>query len=185
MEGAFTWLSQLIEWLGRLFPRLVILDGTEAAVKWVRGKHPKYCGPGLHWYWPIVTTFSQAATARQADRLQAQTIVTTDDKTIIVSGLIVYTIPDLLTLLTTTYHAQTAVADITLTAIHDVCCQMSWEELKGEQRRGTLDTKLKNAAQRELKNYGISVIKLMLTDLAPAKVLKLVQSMQHQDDILG
>lgn len=181
MDSALAWIGQIAEWVGKLIPRLMILDTTEGAVKYVRGSRPVFCGPGLHWYWPIVTTWSPSATARQADRLQAQTIVTTDDKTIVVAAIIVYTVTDLLTLLTTTYHAQTCVADITLTSVHDVCCQMSWEELKAEQRRGTLDTKLKNAAQRQLREYGVNVVKVMLTDLAPARVLKLLQSMSQQE----
>src|SRR2546425_3741648 len=167
MESAFTWLSQLVEWLGKFFPRLVVLDKTEGAIKYVRGWKPKYCGPGLHWYWPIVTFWSSYPIVRQTDRLQTQTIVTTDDKTIVVDGIIVYSVSDLMKLLTTVHQAEIAVKDITLTAIHDVCCQMTWEELKGEQRRGTLDTKLKNTTQRALNDYGVSVVKVMLTDLAP------------------
>jgi hypothetical protein len=94
----------------------------------------------------------------------------------------VYSVPDLLTLLTTTHDPATAVKDLTLTALHDVCCNMTWEELKAEQRKGTLDTKLKNATQRALDDYGVRVVKVMLTDLAPARVLKLMQNVFNEKD---
>jgi regulator of protease activity HflC (stomatin/prohibitin superfamily) len=182
MESAFAWLGQIFEWLGKWVPRWVILDVTEGAVKYVGGKKAKYCGPGIHWYWPVTTTWFSYPIVRQADRLQTQTIVTVDDKTIVVGGLIVYSVSDLLKLLTTTHDPAIAVKDLALTAIHDVCCWMTWEELKVEQRKGTLDTKLKNATQRALDDYGVKVIKVMLTDLAPARVLKLMQSTSNQEN---
>jgi len=59
---------------------------------------------------------------------------------------------------------------------------MDWSPLKLEQQKGTLDTKLKNAAQRELSDYGVRVLKLMLTDLAPCRVLKLSQSTSQEEN---
>lgn len=178
MEGAFAWIGQIIEWFGKFLPRWVILDTTEGAVKFVKGKHPKALGPGIHWYWPVCTTLQEYPTARQADNLRTQTIVTRDDRVVAVGGMLVYDVVDIQKLLAYTHNAATTVTDIALTAVHDVCCQMSWEELKDEQRRGTLDTKLKNTTQRALNEYGVRVIKTMLTDLAPCRVLKLMASQE-------
>jgi regulator of protease activity HflC (stomatin/prohibitin superfamily) len=182
MNEALAWVGQIFEWLGRWIPRWEILDTTEGAIKYVGGKNPKYCPPGIHWYWPVTTTFHTYPIVRAADRLQTQTIITADDKTVIVGGMIVYTVIDLLALMTTTHEPQTAIKDLTLTAIHDVCCQMNWEDLKAEQRKGTLDTKLRNAAQRTLKDYGVNAVKVMLIDLAPAKVYKLMMSNSMEEN---
>ena len=56
---------------------------------------------------------------------------------------------------------------------------MTWEELKVGQRKGTLDTKLKNSAREVLKEYGVNVIKVQLTDLAPARVYKIMGDYAH------
>lgn len=182
MGDALAWVGWIAEWVGRWIPRWEILDTTEGAVKYVRGKHPRYCGPGVHWYWPVTTRWQVYPIARQADRLQTQTIVTTDDRTIVVGGIIVYEVDDLLTLLTTAHSAAITIKDITLTAIHDVCCRFTWEQLKQEQRKGTLDTKLKNSAQDALRDLGVKVLKVMLTDLAPARVLKVMQSTSQEEN---
>lgn len=182
MDSALAWIGWVFEWLGKFIPRWVILDLTEGAVKYVRGNRAKLCPPGIHWFWPVTTVLVTYPTARQADRLQTQTIVTSDDKVIVVGGLVIYAVDDLLVLLTTTHSAATTVKDITLTAIHDVVCRMSWEELKSEQRRGTLDTKLKNEAQRALASYGVRVVKVMLVDMAPARVIKLMQSTSSEEN---
>lgn len=179
--GAFEWLSQLVEWLGRFFPRWIILNTTEGAVKFVRGAKAIPLGPGLHWYWPVTTTYVEYPMAFQADRLPTQTIVTTDDKTVVIGSMISYSVIDILPLVAHTHDAMRTVYNLAMTAVHDVCCRMSWEELKDEQRRGTLDTKLKNAAQKLLKDYGVKVEQLMLIDLAPARVLKLMQSTSSEE----
>lgn len=182
MDSAFAWIGQIVSWIGRWIPRWEILDLTEGAVKYVRGKKALYCGPGIHWWWPVTSTWIAYPTVRQADRLQTQTIVTTDEKVITIGAIIVYSVSDLLRLLTTTHSAVTTINDITLTCIHDVCCQMSWPELMLEQRKGTLDTKLKNTTQKALSDYGVQVIKVMLKDMAPARVLRLVQSTSNEEN---
>lgn len=184
MESALAWIGQIMEWIGRFFPRWVILDTTEGAVKFVHGSKAIALGSGIHWYWPLVTTLQQYPTARQADNLRTQTIVTMDDKVIVVGGMLVYEVADIEKLLAHTHNAATTVTDIALTAVHDVCCQLSWEDLKQEQRRGTLDTKLKNTTQKALNEYGVKVIKTMLTDLAPCRVVKLMQT-EHEGGLNG
>lgn len=174
MNEALAWIGQLIDWVGRFVPRWVILDTTEGAVKYIRGSKVVALGAGIHWYWPLVTTWQTYPTARQADDLRSQTIVTMDDKTIIVGGMLVYEVKDIEKLLAHTHNPATTVTDIALTAVHDVCCRHTWEELKAGQRKGTLDTKLKNTAQDALSDYGVKVVKCMLTDLAPTRVIKVM-----------
>jgi hypothetical protein len=57
--------------------------------------------------------------------------------------------------------------------VHDVCCQRTWEELKQEQRTGKLDRELRREAKKGLESYGVRVLKMTLTDLAPCRVFKL------------
>lgn len=198
MDAAFAWIGWIFEWLGKFFPRWAILDTTEGGVKFTGFMLPRalrvkcggfdgemrvtICGPGIHWYWPATTSWQTYPTARQADNLPTQMMVTSDGQVVAAGGMIVYSVEDLEKLLTTTHSAAKAVQDISLTAIHDVCGDLTWEELKMKQRKGTLNTALRNAVQKELKDYGVKVIKCMLTDLAPTRVYRLINSTQ-QDDI--
>lgn len=179
---AFAWIGQIFDWFGKFIPRWIIINRTEGGVKYVRGRDVRVMAPGIHWYWPAITEVDTYPTARQADRLQTQTMCTTDDKTIIVGGLLVYQVEEIGKLLPMTFEPAVAIKDIALSAIHDVCCAMDWPTLKLEQRKGTLDTKLKNAAQKMLSEYGVRVVKLMLTDLAPCRVLKLSQSSSQEEN---
>lgn len=181
MGGALEWISKVAEWFGKFIPCWVLLDTTMGGVMFVRGKNVVEIGPGVHWYWPAWTKLDTYPTARQADDLRSQTMVTTDDKVIAVGGMIVYSVHSVATLLGSTYNPAATIKDIALSAIHDVCCQMSWPELKEAQRKGTLDTRLKNSAKKVLDEYGVTVLKVMLTDLAPCRVVKQIQSISQDE----
>lgn len=178
MDSALAWVGQIAEWIGKFIPRWEILNTTMGGVKFVKGSRVVALGPGIHWYWPVTTDFQVYPTARQADSLQSQSIVTADEpeRTIVVAGMIVYEVADIKKLIAFTYDPQNTIRDIALSAIHDVCAKMKWEDIKQGQRAGTLDTKLKNEARKALEPYGVNVLKTMLTDLAPARVLRLIQT---------
>ena len=176
LDSAFGWIGQIVEWFGKFIPRWEVLNTTYGAIKYKYGKNPVFCGPGIHWYWPAVSQWDTFPIARQTTSLPTQTIVTADDKVVAISGLIVYSVEDLMKLLPTTYQPDQAIGEITLTAVHGVCCRLTWATLTDEQRRGTLETKLRRAAQNMLDDYGVRVIRVQLTDLAPARVFKLINT---------
>lgn len=194
MDSALAWIGQIVAWIGRFIPRFDLLDSTAGAVKFegffLPARFRRFkgemrvtaLGPGLHWYWPATTSFQAYPTAMQTDNLPSQTLETKDGIAVVVGGMITYTVPDLEKLLAQTHSAVKMVQVLTLAAIHDVCCNLTWDALKDEQRRSTLDTKLKNAAQKLLTEYGVRVAKCMLTDLARTRVFRLIQSSQNDTD---
>lgn len=174
MDNALAWIGQIADWVGQFFPHLRIVTPTHGAVKFVRGKKIVVLGAGWHWFWPFFTQFDEYPIARQAVDLRAQTIVTTDDKVIAVAGLVVYEIVDIEKILAHTYDPDDTIRDICLGAIHDVICQLSWDELKQQQRSGKLDRELRAEVKKGLDSYGVRVIRTTLTDLAPCRVVKLL-----------
>jgi regulator of protease activity HflC (stomatin/prohibitin superfamily) len=179
--GALEWISQIAAWIGAFVPRWVVLDSTEAAVKYVRGR-PKLCQPGMiHWFWPVTTIWQQYPVARQTDRLESQTMESRDGKTFIVAGTITYQVTDLMALLTTTHSATTNTRELAASAVHDICCDYDYDELQAKNRKGTLKTELKNEAQKQLSEYGIRVLKLQITNLARARVYKISQSTASEE----
>lgn len=182
MESALAWVGQIAEWLGRFVPRRVILDTTEGAIKYKGGSRVVVCAAGKHWYWPWASTWSPYPTARQTDRLESQTMESKDGKTFIVGGTLTYKVLDLAKLIPMVHSPATATIDIAMTAVHDVCCQFDWGALQEEQRKGTLKTKLKNAAQKDLTELGIEVLMLKLNTLARCRVIKVSQSTSTEEN---
>jgi regulator of protease activity HflC (stomatin/prohibitin superfamily) len=182
MESALAWIGHIAEWLGRFIPRREILDTTQGAIKYVHGNRPKICGPGVHFWWPWTTTWVNYPTARQTDRLETQTIESKDGKTFLVAAMITYSVTDIAALVTTTHSPTIAVRDMAMAAVHDVLCDYDWAELQNMQRKGTIKTQLRNEAQKQLKDYGIDVIKLQLNTLARCRVYKISQSTSSEEN---
>lgn len=176
MESAFAWIGQIVEWFGQFVPRVEIIDTNHGAVKFVRGSKVVPLGPGVHIYWPLVTTFHVYPISRQASDLRSQAVLTTDNKILMVGGLLEYEINDLEKILAHTWDPEQTIKAVALGAIHDVLTKMSYIDIRTAQEFGTLGPKLRRRVRRELKPYGVHVLKARLTDLAPGRVYKLIQS---------
>jgi len=55
MTSGLAWLNELMVWLGRWFPRLVLIKATHLGVRFGRHGDIRTLGPGLFCYWPITT----------------------------------------------------------------------------------------------------------------------------------
>lgn len=207
MDAAFAWVGNFVDWLGQWIPRKRVLDTTEGAIiykgflfpRWLRVKlGPEWmprllrafdgdmqvivCEAGVHYYWPGHSNFFEYPTARQTDRLESQVLESSDGKTFLVSATITYEVEDLTKLAPKTHSPLTLVVDTAMTVVHDVCCKLDWADLQNMQRRGTIKTELRNAAHKELSEYGIRVHKLKLNTLARCRVLKVSQSTASEEN---
>lgn len=176
MSEAFAWLGQLFEWFGQFVPRWKIVRATHGGVKFVNGKNVQTVQPGIIWYWPVTTEIEIIPTARDTINLQSQTVTTADDKPILLSAMVVVEVRDAVKLLTATHDPGGLVADVALTAIYGVVGGFAWEEIKTKQRTGELDKQLRLQTRRQLEKYGVYVVDVMLTDFAPCRVIRLVQT---------
>jgi regulator of protease activity HflC (stomatin/prohibitin superfamily) len=183
MEGALSWLGDLMQFIGKFFPRVVIITTTHAGIKFVRGHKVVVLEPGVHVYWPLVTELESYPVARQAVDLRSQTLVTMDEKTIAAGALIVYEIRDIESILAHTYDPEDTVRDVALSAVHDVLCRLTWAEIRDSIKNDTLEKALKHEAYRGLTSYGVRVLRLTLTDLAPCRVIKLLNENPTPADV--
>ena len=174
MESALAWIGQPVELVASFFPHFKIVRTTHGMVKWVGGSRVVSLGPGWHWYWPCRTEVVEFPTARQSINLANQTITTTDDKTIMVGGMVVFEVHDIAALVAYTFDPDDAVKDIASAAVHDVCCTKTWEQLKAGQRDGSLDRELRAEMKKGLSKYGVTIIRTTLNELALCRVIKIV-----------
>ena len=69
MTSALTWLNDLMQWLGRWIPRLVLIHPTHRGVRFgLKGSAVKV-GPGLVLYWPITHEVVQVPITTQSMQL--------------------------------------------------------------------------------------------------------------------
>jgi len=174
---ALSWLSDIFETLLKFFPHLKIIKLTQGGLKMRRGCEVTVMTPGLWWYWPLITTIDVITTVRDTIDLTGQTFTTRDNKSILASGMVMFMISDIEKVLTTAPDYNNTICDVCMNVIHDTFIKFEWEQLRNGILDGSVGKELRKSANEELKPFGIKVISLGLKDLAPVKVLKVVQDM--------
>ncbi len=178
MEGAFTWLNQMIEALGRFIPRIIIVRATHGGVRWRRGNIVKPLAPGLHWYWPITTEIEVIVTARQTLAIPDQVLTTRDGKKVTVKTLVVYRIPDVVRAIgQQNWDIDCTITDLTQAAVVCVIATHSYDEIVVGIRDDSLTKTLTVGVRKELRKFGVHISRCRLVDFAECKVFKLLTSM--------
>lgn len=173
MDSAFAWIGNLVEWLGRLIPRIAIVRATHAGVKFVRGHKVKKMAPGLHIYWPITTEVEQIPTARQTHNLCTQTLMTKDRQTVIIGVVVVYSITDIVQALSENWDVSDTLSDITSTAVVAVVAESDFEIILRSLTK-EIEHELTKATRERLKPYGVKVHKCAVTDFATSQVIRVI-----------
>jgi hypothetical protein len=89
MSSGLAWLNDLMLWLGKWFPRLVLVKATHVGVKYSRAGRVVALAPGLYCYWPITSDVTLVSTRRRTTEIAGQLL---DEE--IVSITIAYTITE-------------------------------------------------------------------------------------------
>lgn len=171
---AFAWLGQMIEALGRLIPRLVIIRATHMGVKWKYGNTITEMKPGCHFYWPLVTEIEVIVTARQTLNLPTQVLMTADRQQIVVGTVVVYRIKDIVQAIgERNWDHECTLSDITQAAIVEVVTRRNLTDLLTDPA-GHIEKQLTQTTRRRLRQFGVYVHRCAITDFSVCKTYKLI-----------
>jgi regulator of protease activity HflC (stomatin/prohibitin superfamily) len=177
MESAFAWLSQLVETIYRFVPHILIVRATHGGVKWVRGRKVKPLNPGLHLYWPLTTEVEVIVTARQTIAIPDQVLATKDGRKVVVKTLVVYKIRDVVHAIgRVNWDVDVTINDLTQSAVVRVVATHTYDEIMKGIADDSLTTTLTREVRKELRQFGVHVVRSKLVDFAECKVFKLLTS---------
>jgi len=166
------WFTQFFDKLFQFIPRLVIVRATHGGVKWVRGKHVRAMRPGLHWYWPLTTDIEVLVTARQTLNVKPQVLTTTDGHSFALSAVAIYRVSNIRKAIgKRNWDIDEIVQDVTQTAIVEVISTSTMADL-GDVLK--INARLNEACSDRLRQFGIQIYSVGLTDLAKCRVLRLI-----------
>lgn len=168
LEPLFNFLASL----GKFWLPFVVVDQWEQGVVLRFGKFKRVVDPGFHWIVPfaidkVITT----AVVVQTHRLSKQSITTKDQKSVVVSAVIKFTISDIKTFLLDVYQASDAIEDVAMGALRSLISNKTWDECQHTD----LESELKKVVSSEIKRFGIRVEKVTLPDLAKMISIRLLQ----------
>jgi regulator of protease activity HflC (stomatin/prohibitin superfamily) len=171
MEGAFAWLSQIIEALLQFIPRRVIVKATERGVKWTLWQEPKEMKPGFRVWWPLITAIEVVVVARQSFNTPTQALETKDGKTVVAGGVIIYKINDVVQAIgKSNWCPESTAQDITQAAVMSVVSQWKHDELL-ENIDEKVEQQLTEKCRKDLRQFGIYPTRVALTDFSATRNL--------------
>jgi regulator of protease activity HflC (stomatin/prohibitin superfamily) len=171
VDKAFGWIGEIFQTLLRLLPWLVIVPSTHAGVAFVHGHRVKKWEPGLHWYWPVVTTYKLMMTVRQTQKIQSRVIMTSDRKTVIVGAMVTYVVDDIVAALAHIADLASDVIERAQGAILTEISKHTMDEIQDD--RTAFNLKLTEVVGKSLNGYGVQILQIQLTEFAPTRSLAL------------
>lgn len=173
--SAFAWIADIVNALGKLLPRLLIVRATHGGIKWRLGSRVKAMLPGLHVYWPLTTEVELIVTARQTLNLPTQVLMTADRRQVVVGTVVVYRVSDVLDAIgQRNWDHNTTICDITQAAVVEVIAKGTLDELSAGIANDTVNRQLTAACRRRLRQFGVSVNRCAVTDFAPCRAYRLI-----------
>lgn len=169
MEHAFGWIGKFFEFCAAWLPRLLVVQATHRAVKYVNGSKIVELKPGRHVYWPIMTPVETCAVVRQVLNLPTQILETKDGVPVAAGVVIEYTIDNAIRFLAECENGYEAVGNIAMAALRQIVTSHDYAELRVEVSE--LDRQLTKATQGYLTAYGVRVKKARLSDCARVRPL--------------
>jgi regulator of protease activity HflC (stomatin/prohibitin superfamily) len=172
MEGAFAWLSQIIEALLQFIPQRVIIKATERGVKWTAfRREPVEMKPGLRIWWPLTAAIEVNVVARQPMNTPTQSLETKDGQEVVAGGVIIFSINDAVKAWgKDNWSPEATAGDITQAAIVHVVAQWDHDELL-ENISGKVEDQLTEKCRKDLRKFGIYPARVALTDFCSTRSL--------------
>lgn len=178
MDSIFGLFGRILEAVLSFVPRLVIIRATHNAVKWKRGKNPCPVSAGLTVYWPLITDMDQIVVARQTLNLPTQTLMTSDQKQVIVGAFVVYSVKDVVQAIgERNWDVESTIGDIAQAAIVEELTKRTLDDLLAGisgGRGSKLNKELKKNCLQQLRPFGVHVERCGLTDFSTTRVYRLI-----------
>ena len=169
VDKAFGWIGEIFQTLLKLLPWLVIVPATHGGVAFVRGHRVKEWKAGLHWYWPVATTYKTMAIVRQTQRIQSKVVMTKDLRTVTVGALVTYYVNDVVAAIA---HIADLPSDIMERSQGAILAEVSERTLEDIQaNRLAFNASLTERVGQVLNGYGVQIIQSQLTEFAPCRAI--------------
>lgn len=176
-------LDRIVDTIGLIWdyivPYVVIME-YQVGVQLRWGKYKRVINAGFYWKIPLADFIIIEHCAITTIGLPPQSLTTKDGKTVVVKGMIKYNIEDAHTYCLKVWDAQDALVDTACGIIKETVNERSWDEL----REGKIDGLISRRVTSKMKEYGINVSWVTLTDMAEMKSIRLFMERGTTDMVL-
>ncbi len=168
----------MLEWIPAFFdkatafcPRFAKVAPTTRMVKWSRCRTGKLHGPGIVWYWPLVTEVEYIDIRWKSLVTHVQTITLSDGTTVSARTLTRWKPSNALSCVTQEEDYADTVAETAQSVLVDVLGPIPRSML---QESKALNTTLTMAMREEMVEIGVDVKKCKFTELCVSPAFRLI-----------
>lgn len=160
-------ITLLQEFYQQLNP-FVIIDMWEKGLHLRMGRFHDIKEPGLHIKIPFIDSVWKQTVVTQSLDLRPQSITSADYKNIVVKAIVRYNISDAFLFLTKLAHPTDVLIDTTGAMIREIIEERNWDDLVD------VEDELTQRIGQKLKEWGIAIERITLTDLAEIQSIRLI-----------
>lgn len=164
-EKIFDFIVGAIDKISPVF----IIDQTELGIIKRFGIYQRLANPGLRWKIPFLEVYETETVVLTTLNLSAQTLTTYDDRSIVITAIVAYSINDIAKYLLNMYDGEEVLADITMGAIQEQVAKTSYVDIFEVQ-----DAVLP-LVRKKLRDFGIKIKTVTFIDLGAVRSIRLIQ----------
>lgn len=172
LTNVFQWFAERIH---ELWP-IRIIDADEQGVKFSGGKHVTMLLPGLHFFLPKYQRIEKVNVKYQEVDCQTQALETLDDRSILLSVNVGYTIRDAVKWRTEVQSFDSTIERRVRGLIARAVLGMRWEDLRSAEALDKLCATVLSDLRRYGSKWGVKFHNVALTDLSRARPLRIFSS---------
>ncbi len=165
-------LDAFISWLQSIWKLIwifQIVNEYEEAIVLNRGKFKKKLGPGMHFKFSVFEEIITHYAKDDTILLPSQKLTTKDNKSVTVTGMVLYRISDIELFLTAVNKPQQAISDLCLGVIAENIIKTEYTDTISI----LIMNEISKQARRECKGWGVYVEYVKLTDLSLSKSINI------------
>lgn len=166
-----SWLSQFTDSITSWCPRFERIPPTFRMVKWSRCQEATLHGPGIVWYWPLVTEKVDVDIRWKSLMTCVQTVTLADGSTVTARTMTRWRPADVLLVVNSEEDYNDTVAETATSVLVDVLTSCTKDMLS---QSNVLNATLTLAMQQELGELGIQVQKCKFTELVASRAYRLI-----------
>lgn len=182
----FDWLNDIASWVGDLVPTWDLLEPTDGGVKFSPGGRIKVLKPGhIYWYWPAVSAVVTMNVKRQTLSFN-QRLTTSDEVTVSLNTVIVYTVDDVSKALVDTHDFEDTIEEVAQKLTVQPIMSRTFAQICSDMAESNdMRNELTRKARTLLSEYGVGVLDAYVSDFTETRVLSHEGdglSMNYEDD---
>lgn len=163
------WLTDLINRLLCIFPRIVLVHPDEMGLRISLGYCYKALEPGWYIYLPLLQFISKLPITPQVVDLKSQSLTTQDGKGIIISGAIEYSIRDITKAVLRVCNLDKSLPTLCLGKVAEYVETHDFIDCKSS----AIKKELRREIREHVGDWGIQVHHIFLTDNITARSVRL------------